>query len=184
VTDCRPVKLDIAHQGAVRVSHAYGWREAAGIACIYVDLNSKRAEIAQTGWSLGEPPSVWVGANEDTLYVDEKVPRDELTEIQFPDYAGWSVFATDGPARYTLGVVLIRGEEQHTTAMADALYGSRCQAATIMRSHPKDDPTDKGKWRPCERPMGHRGRHRTHYCGRVRYWSDEATAMCEEEKKP
>jgi len=71
-----------------------------------------------------------------------------------------------------------------TDEMAHALHGTRCQAATIMRSHPKDDPTDEGKWRPCERPKGHSGRHRTHYCGRVRYWSDETTAMREEEKKP
>ena len=111
MTDCKPVKLDIAHQGAVRVNNAYVWREAEGIVCIYVDLHSKRAELAMTGWMPGEPPSVWLMADEATLHVDESKERDDMTEVRFPDYAGWSVFATDGPARYTLGVVLIRGEE-------------------------------------------------------------------------
>lgn len=45
-----------------------------------------------------------------------------------------------------------------------------CGAITVMRD--RLDPIDGGKLRTCERPVGHAGRHRAHYCGRPRYWAE------------
>ena len=104
----KPVALRIVNQGAVLVNSACIWREADDIVCIYVDLSSKRAEVVCTGSSPIYPPSVYLGANEETLHLDEEKPRDAIAIIEFPDYIGWRVFATSGPVRYTLGVVLVR----------------------------------------------------------------------------
>ena len=103
--DTKPVALHIIEQGAVRVNCAYVHREAPGIVCIYVDLHSKRAWLSAAG---GDPPCLYLDANEHTLHVDESVPRNAMTLVELPEYAGWDVFACDGPARYTLAVVLVR----------------------------------------------------------------------------
>lgn len=44
-----------------------------------------------------------------------------------------------------------------------------CGAETHMR----DSAEDPGKFRACERPVGHSGRHMTTYCGKRRYWVSE-----------
>jgi hypothetical protein len=42
----------------------------------------------------------------------------------------------------------------------------QCDYPAVMRA----GPTDAGKYRICERPNGHSGRHWTTYCGKRRYW--------------
>jgi hypothetical protein len=44
----------------------------------------------------------------------------------------------------------------------------KCGCSTIM----KTSQADPGKYRICERPAGHTGRHKTTYHGRVKYWAD------------
>lgn len=107
----KDVTLRITQQGAVRVNAAHIDREAPGIACIYVDLHSKRAAQPMVGSGEGEPPTLYFTADANTLHLDETKPRDSMTAVEFPEYVGWTVFACDGPARYTLGVVLVAPED-------------------------------------------------------------------------
>jgi len=61
------------------------------------------------------------------------------------------------------------------------MRSERCGEPVMMT----DSPDDEGKFRVCERPRGHSGRHMTYYCGRRRYWGNEATPICKkEEAKP
>jgi hypothetical protein len=109
--DKKPVTISIAHQGAVRVGGGgYVHRGADGIACIYVDMDSKYAEIAMHSGGLNYPRA-WLMAGDSTLHLDNDRPRDDMTEIAFPDYPGWSIFAID-ICRYTLSVVLLSPEVQ------------------------------------------------------------------------
>lgn len=101
------VALRVKAQGAVRVNAAHVHREAPGIVCIYVDLHSKHVEAPMVGGCDDEPPTLYFSAGEHALHLDESKPRDSMTIVEFPEYAGWHVFACDGPARYTLGVVLV-----------------------------------------------------------------------------
>lgn len=48
-----------------------------------------------------------------------------------------------------------------------------CGSGTILRD-PRPSLADPGKWRSCERPKGHAGRHMAHYCGLRRYWKNTA----------
>ena len=112
----KTVRISTTQHGAVRVNDAHIYMESPDIACIYVDLHSKYAEAPVVGGGCGEPPSLYLTAGENTLYLDEKIPRDSMTVVTFPDYAGWSVFACDGPARYTLSVVLIAPNSKDVTS--------------------------------------------------------------------
>lgn len=110
VYEPKNVTLRVTKQGAVRVNAAHVHREAPGIACIYVDLHSKRCEPPMVGSGDNEPPVLYFTAGAHALHLDESKPRDSMTIVEFPEYTGWHVFACDGPARYTLGVVLVAQE--------------------------------------------------------------------------
>lgn len=109
--DVQEAKIHIAEQGVVRVNAAHIHRATEGIACIYLDLHSKRAELIGVGSGDDSAPCVYLGANENTLHVGDSLPRENWTEVRFPDFVGWRVFAADGPARYTLAVCLVAPDE-------------------------------------------------------------------------
>ena len=102
--------IRIADQGAVRVNAAHIYRRAEGIACIYLDLHSKRAVMDCTSSRDDGPPSIYLSADENTLYLEETQPRDKWTEVEFVDFVGWRVFASDS-ARYTVAVCLVAPDE-------------------------------------------------------------------------
>ena len=104
------VAIRVTLQGSVRVNAAHLHKAGDGIAAVYVDLHSKRAELACTGSGDDEPPSITLWANDDTLHLDESQPKDSPTTFDFPEYLGWRVFAADGPGRYTLAVCLVAPE--------------------------------------------------------------------------
>lgn len=103
----KSVALRVASQGAVRVNAAHVHREAGGIVCICVDLHSKRVEPPIVGSGDDEPPLLCFTAGDHAMHLDETAPRDSMTIVELTDYVGWRVFACDGPARYTLSVVLV-----------------------------------------------------------------------------
>lgn len=111
MNDIRPAKIHIAQQGAIRVNAAQLYKERDEVVCIYVDLHSKRAEFIGSREGDDTAPSVYLGANEETLYLDESFPRESWTEIRFSDYIGWRIFATEGPSRYTLAVCLVAPDQ-------------------------------------------------------------------------
>ena len=106
LTDSRDL-IRVAKQGAVRVHGAAIYREAPGIVCILIELRSKHANPPIIGDGDNEPPCLFLAAGKDTLHLDDAHPRDSMTVVDFPRHIGWKVFACDGPARYTLSVVLV-----------------------------------------------------------------------------
>lgn len=105
----RETNLSIRQQGAVIVNGACVMREceAAGIACISVDLRSKRAQISGVCGDLEGTPELMLSATAETLHLDETKDRESETLIGFNDFKGWRVFACD-LSRYTLSVCLVR----------------------------------------------------------------------------
>jgi hypothetical protein len=102
------VPMLVTTQGAVRVNCATVERDYGDCLLVHVDLHSKRAEksaILMSGDDDG--PSVFLSAGPETLHLDETKPRGRDTIIQFPEHKGWSVFASSGPGRYTLALVLL-----------------------------------------------------------------------------
>lgn len=104
----KAVKMHIDVQGCVRVNHAFMHAEADGIACIYIDLHSKRATEPMLTCGPEHVPTLWFGADENTLHLDPTKTRDSMTVVQFPEYLGWDIFACDGPRRYTVALTLVK----------------------------------------------------------------------------
>ena len=94
-------------QGAVRVNGARVERDYGDCLLVYVDLHSKYAELFTILTSDEEGPSVFLSAGEETLHLDETQLRGQDTTIEFYEHKGWRVFASSGPVRYTLSLVLV-----------------------------------------------------------------------------
>lgn len=107
----REVELKITEQGPVIVNNACLRKESADIVCIDIDLRSKYAELIGTFSASTGAIGILLAADERTRHVDETKPRDGFTTVEFPEFTGddgWRVYASYGPARYSMGVVLIR----------------------------------------------------------------------------
>jgi hypothetical protein len=105
VEDYPLFKHEIVTQGAVRVNQGHVFIKHDDIVCVYIDLHSKRASVNST--SSGSIPCVHLEAVEETLHVDESKPRELLTVLKFPEYAGWDIFSAK-VSRYTLSICLIK----------------------------------------------------------------------------
>ncbi len=85
-------------------------RKASDVVCIDIDLYSKYAEVLCAGAGSGAAPEVFLAKNERTLHTNEDPRVCNLpTVVAFPDYTGWSVYATY-LGRYTLSVCLCKSE--------------------------------------------------------------------------
>lgn len=67
---------------------------------LIVDLDSKRTDVFGTGSENGVPQVV-LTCTEETLYTKKK--GNELLELSFPEYKGYSIF-TATVAKYTLSL--------------------------------------------------------------------------------
>jgi len=93
--------------GAVVVNSGAAVHKADDIVCISLDLKSKYADLLCWG-SSDDIPCVSYVANDVTMYLDKSMDGDAITEVSFPDYAGWEVFSASAPGRYTANVVLVK----------------------------------------------------------------------------
>ncbi len=113
-----PVALRIVEQGAVRVNAAAIERDCGSVVLVYVDLHSKYAEFGCVMHSDKDGPRIVLEASELTRHLDDTRPRESHTMIEFAEYPGWQVFATEGPARYTMGVTLVAPDASSQSANA------------------------------------------------------------------
>lgn len=100
-----PVQSVVHTQGSIKVNHGYVHRRGEGCVCIYVDLESKRAEYGGVIFSDNKAPLVMLYDNDETLHIDE-AKKGEPTLLAFPEYKGWRAFSGH-VARYTLAIVLV-----------------------------------------------------------------------------
>lgn len=99
------LEIKINQQGAPRVNAGAVYRSGADVVALEIDLHSKYCEVVATGGS--NAPQIFIGTNESSLHLDETKDRNESTAIEFPQFVGWSVWATT-IGRYTLAVCLTR----------------------------------------------------------------------------
>lgn len=101
------IRCAIKHQGAPIINDGYVREIGKNIVALEIDLRSKYCEVSFSFGGSDGTCGMYVNANERSLHLNEKVKRDEPTEIEFTDFVGWDVFAC-GIGRYTLSVCLIR----------------------------------------------------------------------------
>lgn len=99
------MKINITHQGAPIVNDGYVYRKGKDIVAMYVDLVSKYCGAALFGSTAEKIPTIAICAEERSLHLDETKDHDSFTWIEFPEYAGWSVFEA-GVSKYELSVCL------------------------------------------------------------------------------
>lgn len=95
-------------QGAVIVNNAFVVLDHDDVVLVCVDMKSKRAVLSSTFSTSGGAVGVSLMADEHTLRLDESKDRESFTDIEFPQFSGWRIFAVDGPSRYTMSVVFTR----------------------------------------------------------------------------
>lgn len=74
-------------------------------AVLIVDLKSKYAQVC--GSSVDKSCAVILEATKDTIFTDIEM-NGCLTEIGFPEFVGWRVFAAE-VSKYTMKVCLMKG---------------------------------------------------------------------------
>ena len=104
------VELEISHQGAPIVNHTHMVRAASDVIAFHIDMQSKRCNVTCAGSDADNVPVVMISANEYSSNLDGTKNRNEMTEVRFPQYPGWSVHST-GSGRYTISVCLTKNLE-------------------------------------------------------------------------
>lgn len=101
----------VIQQGAPVINGGCIIERSENLIAIEIDMKSKYCEV---GLFTHEDPEnvcgLMIGANEDSLNLKEGIDKDTYTEIKFPNFKGFSVFAAN-LGRYTLSVCLIRDKE-------------------------------------------------------------------------
>lgn len=92
-------------QGAIIVNHCRVEARGDRVVALSIDLCSEYVCVTGVSEESGVP-TIMLGADERTLNINQS-RKAVSTELQFPDYAGWQVFA-DRTSRYTLRVCLVR----------------------------------------------------------------------------
>jgi hypothetical protein len=105
------VGITVLIPGAPVVNHGLVVAEGPGVVAIAIDMQSKYCILEATGSTHNtngeEIPSVTIGAQEGSQYLEPKAPKGDSTEIAFPDYVGYKVFCAD-MGKYSLSVCLIK----------------------------------------------------------------------------
>ena len=105
-------EIKITEQGAVRVNESPAIDYHENVKMLHVDLKSKRAQVDLFGtdWCVSEPentshiPFVRLSATDETIHLDNSKDKSSVTELSFPDLAGWDIIFAD-VSRYTLTIL-------------------------------------------------------------------------------
>ncbi len=100
--------LKITYQGAPIVNPGVTYlKKYSDVVVLEVDLKSKWCDILAHSVSENNCPVIIVYANERSINLNKEVDRRMSTNIEFPEYKGWSIFLAE-ITRYTLRVCLIK----------------------------------------------------------------------------
>lgn len=119
------IEVEVSHQGGPMIedmphsAHIMGFGENA--CAIAVNMKSKRCGISGVGWDPDGVPTVTLDPEgADNLKVGLE---NELTEIRFPQFKGWSTWCAQG-GKYTTAVCLVRNQEAAAPVPTVAPVGS------------------------------------------------------------
>lgn len=99
------VKLKVG-RGPVVVNNGFVYKRGEDIVAIDIDMNTKHPVLAGTGYGPDSVPSIYLAVDENSLHYNVS-EKSNLTEIEFPEFEGWTVFS-EAVSKYTLRVCLVR----------------------------------------------------------------------------
>lgn len=99
--------MKVITRGKVRVNEEAKPYDFKFCKTVCIDLHTKRADIMGEG-SDNDIPVIFLEPNEDSIHLDEKT-NEELTEITFPEFKGWSILLAD-VQKYTLFITFVKYE--------------------------------------------------------------------------
>lgn len=97
----------IKKQGSIIVNNCWIHKRSDDIVLLIIDCKSKYFDIIMTGYSSDGITSIFMDSNDRTLNKSDEFIGP--TEIEFPDYKGFRVFATN-TGRYTCQICLSKDE--------------------------------------------------------------------------
>lgn len=106
-TESKLLEMITTHVGAPRVNHAYVEKESDDMIAVGVDLASKYCELDAYGEDENGMPNFYIGVNEESIYLNNAVDRNEPTVIEFPTIIGYNVWSVN-LSRYTLRICFIK----------------------------------------------------------------------------
>lgn len=101
----KSIKMKIT-KGALRINRGYIWKKGKDITLLLVDMHSKRGDIIAYG-EENNAPELIIGANKDSLYLNNKLSHNSLTNIIFPELKGWTIIMAN-ISKYSIYVCLIK----------------------------------------------------------------------------
>lgn len=100
------IPYQITLQGAITINHCVEYIKTDEIVAFSIDTENKYGEISATGSNENNIPCMVLEAMENTTNIKKGKKLDDLTEIEFPDFAGWDVFCCSW-SKYTIYVCMI-----------------------------------------------------------------------------
>lgn len=122
-----PCKFKIVNQGGPIVNSAHVVSGVSHVAAIHVDMKSKRCTIDAWGVQNDGSPTIYIGANCESLYLTPGFEK-HSTEISFPEFKGWDFWATE-ISRYSLHICFVK----KGGSVSDEILGKDKKFDAIMR---------------------------------------------------
>lgn len=97
----------VTYQGAITVNNCITYQKSDNVVAFCIDTKNKWGEISATGSNENETPCIVLQANENTTNIRKKNTTDDLTEIEFPEYSGWTIFCCSW-SKYSVYVCMVK----------------------------------------------------------------------------
>ena len=104
----RALSIKTVEQGAPVIAGGIAYKDSKDIVCLLVHLVTDRCHVKRFN-KVDEVPCVHISSQPPLGALTNF--NDRVTQISFPEYPGWEVFAAI-VIRNTLHVVIIRGERE------------------------------------------------------------------------
>ena len=103
------VEHRVNYQGAITVNNCITYQKSNNIIAFCIDTENKWGEIFATGSNENGVPCIVLEANENTTNIRNKKTIEDLnlTEIEFPDYSGWTIFCCSW-SKYSVYVCMVK----------------------------------------------------------------------------
>jgi len=104
------VELEIGNKGPVKIDFGYIYEESENIKIVCVQCETKRPVLEAWGNFSSDSgvgkPDICLGVDDNSLYY-RKHKSWEMTNISFPELAGWSIISAHA-SKYTIFITLVK----------------------------------------------------------------------------
>ena len=101
------IEHTVSHQGAITVNNCVIYEKSDTVIAFSIDTKNKWGEISATGSDENDIPCIMLEANKNTTNIRTGTTTEDLTQIDFPEYAGWTIFCCSW-SKYSVYVCMVK----------------------------------------------------------------------------